>query len=267
MPVIRSKEEAKKEIREAINNCVEHHDGRLVRGSLDVDIDTIIDSIDTADEDVALEKALDEVAEHLRGMKNGVRNTERSCGWEDALSSALTRIHEIKRQGLVCEVGLSDGEERLLRLEEESRDHTGLQQSIIRQNNILLKRTREQGGRIAKLEAGIANASKAENQRVEKGHGETGGRGRLMATAHRLKTWPEYFQAVASDEKNFEVRQNDRNFKVGDIVVLEEYDPEKKEYTGRQELRVITYILVGGQHGVDADTCVMSIERPDKEKR
>lgn len=40
---------------------------------------------------------------------------------------------------------------------------------------------------------------------------------------HHLKTKPEYFQAVINGKKPFEIRYNDRNFQVGDRVILEEY--------------------------------------------
>ena len=40
---------------------------------------------------------------------------------------------------------------------------------------------------------------------------------------HHLKTKPEYFQAVINGKKPFEIRYNDRNFKTGDRVILEEY--------------------------------------------
>ena len=40
---------------------------------------------------------------------------------------------------------------------------------------------------------------------------------------HHLKTRPEYFQAVIDGRKPFEVRKNDRNFKEGDRVILEEF--------------------------------------------
>lgn len=50
---------------------------------------------------------------------------------------------------------------------------------------------------------------------------------------HYLKTWPEYFQAVKDGFKTFDIRKNDRDFKAGDILILEEWDPETKDYTGR----------------------------------
>ena len=65
----------------------------------------------------------------------------------------------------------------------------------------------------------------------------------MMPKTHKLKTWPEYFQAVKSGEKNFEIRKNDRDYQVGDTLLLLEYDPETG-YTAELPLnREITYIL------------------------
>lgn len=60
---------------------------------------------------------------------------------------------------------------------------------------------------------------------------------------HELKTWPEYYEAVRSGKKNFEVRKNDRDFKVGDRLSLQEYDPINKRYTGRSIGFTVKYIL------------------------
>jgi hypothetical protein len=64
-----------------------------------------------------------------------------------------------------------------------------------------------------------------------------------MIMIHELKTLPEYFNAVLSGEKTFEVRKNDRPFHKGDLLALNEYDPEGKCYTGRSCLVYIDYIL------------------------
>lgn len=58
---------------------------------------------------------------------------------------------------------------------------------------------------------------------------------------HALKTLPEYFEAVRKGDKTFELREDDRNFKVGDYLALNEWDGEK--YTGRSQLVKVTYIL------------------------
>ena len=77
---------------------------------------------------------------------------------------------------------------------------------------------------------------------------------------HELKTWPEYWAEIFFGHKTFEVRQNDRDYKIGDKLILCEWDNDKKEYTGRQLARTITYILEGGQFGIEKGAVVMSIQ-------
>lgn len=73
---------------------------------------------------------------------------------------------------------------------------------------------------------------------------------------HELKTWPEFFNETRGGRKRFELRRNDRDFQVGDELLLKEWvpqdipssvDPESapifKGYTGH-ELRVrVDYIM------------------------
>lgn len=47
---------------------------------------------------------------------------------------------------------------------------------------------------------------------------------------HELKILPMYFQAVWDGKKTFEVRKNDRGYKLNDILILKEWDGTK--YTG-----------------------------------
>lgn len=54
-----------------------------------------------------------------------------------------------------------------------------------------------------------------------------------MATIEK-KCWPEFFAKFCSGERTFELRLADFDLKDGDTLVFKEYDPEKKEYTGRQ---------------------------------
>jgi hypothetical protein len=59
----------------------------------------------------------------------------------------------------------------------------------------------------------------------------------------RKKTWPEYFEKVLSGEKGFEVRLADFELSKGDVLVLEEYDPKTKKYTGRKIERVCKNVM------------------------
>ena len=58
---------------------------------------------------------------------------------------------------------------------------------------------------------------------------------------HELKILPEYFEAIKKDEKNFEVRFNDRNYSKGDVLILREHDANG--YTGRTITAEVTYLL------------------------
>lgn len=73
---------------------------------------------------------------------------------------------------------------------------------------------------------------------------------------HSLKTWMPYFQDILDGKKTFEFRNNDRNFEVGDEVVLREYDHEKGEFTGRQLFGTITYLLKGPDFNLPEGYCV-----------
>lgn len=57
------------------------------------------------------------------------------------------------------------------------------------------------------------------------------------------KTWPEYFEKIQSGEKTFDLRLADFECKPGDTLVLREWDPVKKEYTGRVLEKEIGYVL------------------------
>jgi ASC-1-like (ASCH) protein len=57
----------------------------------------------------------------------------------------------------------------------------------------------------------------------------------------KKKIWPEYFEPVASGKKKFELRLNDFEVNEGDTLVLEEWDPKTKEYTGRKIEKKVTY--------------------------
>lgn len=76
---------------------------------------------------------------------------------------------------------------------------------------------------------------------------------------HDLKCWKEPFEAVKSGDKAFEYRLNDRDYNVGDVLHLQEWDPVSREYTGRELWRQVTYILKSG-FGLPDGYCIMSID-------
>lgn len=71
---------------------------------------------------------------------------------------------------------------------------------------------------------------------------------------HNLKILPEYFEAVVRGEKTFEIRKNNRDFKVGDLIFLLEWNGE--EFTDRYAMRLITYIT---DYAQKADYIVFSM--------
>lgn len=73
---------------------------------------------------------------------------------------------------------------------------------------------------------------------------------------HILKIQPEYFQAVLDRKKTFEIRLNDRDYKVGDSIILKEFD-YNYGFTGRNLRKTISYI---SDYAQKENMIVMSIE-------
>jgi hypothetical protein len=102
---------------------------------------------------------------------------------------------------------------------------------------------------------------------------------------HDLKTWPDYFEALIERRKTFELRQNDRDFQVGDMLNLQEFHPcskcgatgrvwdngdmidcdcmitssPKGIYTGSRMLCRVSYILAGCQ-GIQDSYVILGLE-------
>ena len=83
---------------------------------------------------------------------------------------------------------------------------------------------------------------------------------------HHLKIWPQWFDAVNSGKKTFEIRRDDRGFEVGDKIVLEEFRNGTGEYTGRNLESIITYIARGEDaesFGLKEGYCVLGFGLTD----
>ena len=79
-------------------------------------------------------------------------------------------------------------------------------------------------------------------------------------TIHKLKLNAAYYEDSASGIKTFEIRKNDRDFKVGDILELREYVwsglEGKGAYTGSVHWTVITYILDDEEYLYEGYVCL-----------
>lgn len=55
------------------------------------------------------------------------------------------------------------------------------------------------------------------------------------------KILPKYFEEVIKGNKNFELRKDEDDIQVGDLIRLKEWDGEK--YTGRSKVKSVAYVL------------------------
>ncbi len=97
---------------------------------------------------------------------------------------------------------------------------------------------------------------------------------------HTLKVEHEYMDAVNSGEKSFEVRRDDRGFQKGDRLILCRYGVERDCIAHNQGFmdergkvvssyptndavdrceRTISYVLTGGQFGIEPGYVVLGI--------
>ncbi len=84
---------------------------------------------------------------------------------------------------------------------------------------------------------------------------------------HTLKSWPQFFSAIKEGTKTHDLRsKNDREFSIGDILLLQEYDPVNGEYTGRSLSALVTYITSNtfpcaySSAMLNRDACILSIK-------
>lgn len=64
---------------------------------------------------------------------------------------------------------------------------------------------------------------------------------------HKLKIKSEHFSAVINKTKTAEIRYNDRNYQVGDILILNEID-SLGNFTGNNCAVIVTHILDDNQY-------------------
>ena len=80
-------------------------------------------------------------------------------------------------------------------------------------------------------------------------------------TLHTLKIEKQYFEAICNKEKLFELRKNDRNYKVGDLInfiIKPQASGSKPCETNK--LFMITYVLENvPEYGLDKNYCILGI--------
>ena len=86
---------------------------------------------------------------------------------------------------------------------------------------------------------------------------------------HELKVWPQFFGALESGDKTFEVRKDDRPYKGGDVLRLRCWNGSEG-YTGFEVFAKVTYIFRGidcPQFGVQPGYAVLGIKLLTKKER
>ena len=75
-----------------------------------------------------------------------------------------------------------------------------------------------------------------------------------------LKILPEYFNAIKSGQKTFEIRFNNRNYRPGDVLLLKEWNGI---FSGKEIFVRITYII-DNFDGIKPGFVIMSIKKIKK---
>ena len=78
---------------------------------------------------------------------------------------------------------------------------------------------------------------------------------------HELKIHPNHYKDVLLGLKKIEIRLNDRNYQERDLLILNEWDPTSKKYTGNQVIRKVNYI-VSDVPGLNPDYVALQIFQP-----
>ena len=64
----------------------------------------------------------------------------------------------------------------------------------------------------------------------------------VRGSDHVVRSWPHLFQAMLDGVKTHDLRKDDRNYQVGDVILHREYDIARGAYTGREQQVEVTYI-------------------------
>lgn len=83
---------------------------------------------------------------------------------------------------------------------------------------------------------------------------------------HNVKSWSHFFDAIVAGNKTHDLRKMDRDFRIGDHVILERYDNINGVYTGEKATVEVTYITsektpcAFSSSVLDKGYCILSIK-------
>lgn len=88
---------------------------------------------------------------------------------------------------------------------------------------------------------------------------------------HIVRSWAHIYDAIESGRKTHDLRRNDRNYQVGDTMLLKRFDNVLGRYTG-EEMRVLITYITGRDHVpcavssavLNNDYCILSIVKVAK---
>lgn len=85
---------------------------------------------------------------------------------------------------------------------------------------------------------------------------------------HELKILHKYLVDISRGEKTFELRKNDRDYQVGDLIHFINVNKDgtisicREPYIDDNQLYIITYVLKDVEkYGLDKDYCILSIKK------
>ena len=87
-------------------------------------------------------------------------------------------------------------------------------------------------------------------------------------TTHFIKSWAHFYDAIAEGRKLHDLRRmDDREYNVGDILVLQRYDNINGKYTGEEQRVKVTYITSNktpcafSSSALDREYAILSLQR------
>lgn len=76
---------------------------------------------------------------------------------------------------------------------------------------------------------------------------------------HNKKLIQPYFDDVWNGNKTFEIRKNDCDYQVGDLLILREFDKKTDKYTGDWIMTKIIY-KIENFVGIEEGYCILEIK-------